>query len=229
MSKRSALIADPPATVKASRTKASRTKASTVQASREEGYVLEYFERFRHVDESNGSNARGGGSQTTPDAQILADLRSFLASVKERVVLDDCLRLRRFLVAYGVSRTFTGLSEEHALKLEPVVAAIRARRAALTEGKALEVVAEVDALTEACVAAGFGRNVSFASKCLNMLGLPVPIFSSEGVAYLVHREHALKSSDRGPGSYAAYHRAWAAEYAAQREAFVPAAARQVGA
>ena len=136
MSKRSAPIADPPATVKASRTKPPLEFAT---ASKEEGYVNEYFERFRNVNERNGSNARGGGSQTITDAQILADLRSFVAGIKERVVLDDCLRLRRFLIAYGVSRTFTGLSEERAMKLEPVVAAIRARRVALTDGKASQI------------------------------------------------------------------------------------------
>jgi hypothetical protein len=128
-----------------------------------------------------------------------------------------CSCLREFLVAYGVSRTFAGLSEEKVERLAPIVAHLRTHALALQamQGEN-EIVSAVDALVDSCLGAGFSRNISFASKALNMLGQPVPIYSTEAHAYL-----ALKGSP----PYATFYNAWMETYSREGAAFEAAAER----
>lgn len=153
---------EPPTTTK-------KSKFATKTANAPESDVAEYLARFRN--EHDGTNARGGGYQTKTDGAIMDGLRGAL---REGVPMPEACRcLKEFISAYGVSRTFPGVTEECTWhRLEPVVTHLRT--ADLHAGDA------VDALADACNAAGFCRNVSFATKCLNMLGREVPIYSSEG-------------------------------------------------
>ncbi len=131
-----------------------------------------------------------------------------------------CMDLRDFIVAYGVHRTFKGLQKNNTAPLAPIVSHIQRRWASgelhRCQSDAAFVVQEVDALADVCKAAGYSRNLSFASKALNMLGLQVPLFSSECVAFLRLPRAA---------SYTVFHAAWSAHYAEQREALESAAAR----
>lgn len=131
-----------------------------------------------------------------------------------------CAQLRAFIVAYGVHRTFKGLQQNNTAPLAPIVRHIQRRWASgelhRQQRDAEFVVREVEALADACKVAGFSRNLSFASKALNMLGLQVPLFSSECLAFL-RLPRAV--------SYAAFHAAWSAQYAVCHEALESAATR----
>jgi hypothetical protein len=159
------------------------------------------------------------------EASVMAALRQ-LAEGKasggsaSSMLQKYCADLRGFIVAYGVHRTFKGLQQNNTAPLAPIVSHIQRRWASRElhrcQSDAAFAVQEVDALADVCKAAGFSRNLSFASKALNMLGLPVPLFSSECVAFLRLPRAA---------SYAAFHAAWSAQYAKHREALETAATR----
>lgn len=194
--------AEPPSTEQASRQRSgSQVPPVTETYAQADAYVCEYLTRFRH-----GTNLRGGGKQERPDAEILDNLCSFMSCLKRQVGESDCRKLREFLTAYGVVRTFRGVSEDSVLCLKPLVEHLQSRRAALQCH--FDLVREVDQVVAACQAAGFNRNISFASKCLCMLGHPAPIYSSEAVAYLKHAGHALKQG----ATYDEFQRAWFAQY-----------------
>ena len=144
------------------------------------------------------------------------NLRSVLDGVSDSE--EACKRLRTFLIAYGVSRTFRGLSADNMRCLKPLVEHLRKKKNPKT---AADVVAQVEGLADACLAAGFGRNMSFASKCLCMLGGHVPIYSSEAVAY-------LGTKKAGPVDYGSFHTTWLAEYEARRVSYEGAAAKLLG-
>ena len=168
--------------------------------------VAQYLERFREHKE-----------QTKPDVLTMEALRHGLR-------LDDmdkaCESLRDFIIAYGVNRTFKGMGAGPRV-FEPVVRHLQARQARLTQLTTTEaIVAEVDALAGACQSAGFNHNVSFASKCLCMMGACVPILSSECVAYL-----GLK---KGIKYKAEYVDAWIDEYERHRPGYEAAAELLMG-
>ena len=125
---------------------------------------------------------RSGGEK-----QVMASLRSLAAGELE-TELESCERLRDFIRAYGVPRTFKGMREDNVLPLAPVVRHLQHRWAELQSlphgDDSTAIIREVDALADVCKAAGFARNTSFASKALNVLGVPLPLFSSECLAYL---------------------------------------------
>ncbi len=125
---------------------------------------------------------RSGGEK-----QVMASLRSLAAGELE-TELESCERLRDFIKAYGVPRTFKGMREDNVLPLAPVVRHLQHRWAELQSlphgDDSTAIIREVDALADVCKAAGFARNTSFASKALNVLGVPLPLFSSECLAYL---------------------------------------------
>ena len=131
-------------------------------------------------------------------------------------------RLRDFIRAYGVPRTFKGMREDNVLPLAPVVRHLQHRWAELQSlphgDDSTAIIREVDALADVCKAAGFARNTSFASKALNMLGVPLPLFSSECLAYLRLPRTA---------SYALFHEAGAAAYEEHRSAYEAASKRQL--
>lgn len=142
---------------------------------------------------------------------------SMLRTISELRDRAACSYLREFLVAYGVSRTFAGLSEEKVERLAPIVTHLQAHTSALQAMQhECEIVFAVEALTDSCQGAGFSKNISFASKALNMLGAPVPIYSSEAHAYL---------GLRGIPPYAVFYKAWMEAYAGEGAAFEAAAER----
>jgi hypothetical protein len=178
--------------------------------------TLEYIERFSARSESSGSNARGGGYQTQTDGMIMAKLRqAVIDSSMHRA--EACSALRSFIIAYGVSRTFAGLREDNAaVKLAPLLSHLRKRWPILQQLEHPDdIVREVDDLTQVCFDAGFNRNISFATKALCMLSLPVPIYSSEGKAY-------LRLSASAP--FKEYQAAWMAKYFEERAEYEAAAA-----
>lgn len=178
-----------------------------------EAYVSGYLNRFRARPEDGLRSERGGGTQKRTDAELMRMLRT-LSEMRGRAA---CACLREFLVAYGVSRTFAGLSEEKVERLAPVATHLRAHASALRAMQdECEIISAVDALVESCRDAGFSNNISFASKALNMLGIPVPIYSTEAHAYL-----ALK---RNP-PYAVFYKAWMEAYVREGSAFEAAAER----
>ena len=81
-------------------------------------------------------------------------------------------------------------------------------------------MAEVEALADACKAAGFGRNLSFASKAINMLGQPAPLFSSECTAFL-----QLKGG--ASGGYDQYCKKWRAAFEVRAIEYRAAATEQL--
>eukprot|EP00966_Prymnesium_polylepis_P038808 900647-Prymnesium_polylepis.1 len=68
--------------------------------------------------------------------------------------------------------------------------------------------------------------MSFASKCVNMLGQRAPIYSSEATAYLKHQGHTLKLGN-ATGGYDAFCRAWYAEYENHRAGYEAAASKHL--
>lgn len=166
-----------------------------------EAEVLKYLGRFRPRSELPGEEA------------LVVLLRGVASG------LHGNSELRQFIIAYGAVRTFAGLRAERLDGLSPITSHLRARWASLrSAGPALpsgQVVQEVDDLAEACRLGGFHRNLSFASKALAMLGLEVPIYSSEGKAFL-----GLPAAV----SYAAFLEAWMRAYEPRRAAYEAAAA-----
>ena len=156
-------------------------------SSTAERHVVQYFRRFRQANDHGSTNGLGGGKQTVPDCQIMTDLLDAVsaavptAKMREAEIRQACTALRTFIVAYGVPRTFPGLSAETVLRLAPVASHLRSRQGSLGSGD-FDAADEVEALAAACKAAGFTYARSFASKAWCMLGVAVPIYSSEGVA-----------------------------------------------
>lgn len=191
-------VASPPAKRRDVRAQTPRKLPAADRSAEED--VLTYVSRFRNTE-----------------ASIMTDLR--LVACGRGASPQCCALLRDFIRAYGVVRCFAGMNERNVAILAPLVRHLQARWPRLQQRlEPSVVVSEVEALADACKAAGFNRNVSFASKALNMLGLPVPIYSSECSAFL---------GLRGP-SYGALHEAWTAEYAGRRRAYEAAAARLIG-
>ena len=185
----------------------------------------EYFSRFRECNERNGRNKRGGGNENVTDAVIMQDLRA----VASGEATDGCRGLWRFCIAYGVNRTFRDMKDamkdpSKLAKLEPIRRHLTARWPELRGlGSTVGVAREVEDLMACCQAAGFGRNPSFASKCLCMLGVPCPIFSSEARAFLRAAEHKLRDDCKEPGEYASFCKAWMCEYDKHRARYEDAA------
>jgi hypothetical protein len=209
--KRSAASPAPPVTVKRPRTK--RAKHTAAEPAEAERLVLTYMRRFR---------ASGEGGRPA-EAEVLCNLCAFGKGLEQGAGATQCAELRKFLVAYGVSRTFRGLSPTSTLCLLPIVRHIQARRGVLLHA---DLACEVEALADACVAAGFSRNISFASKCMCMLGHHVPIYSTEAVAYLKHQGHELRRGT-AEGTFAEFSRAWFVEYGKERAALEAAAKRHL--
>jgi hypothetical protein len=215
----------PPATPDQStfRTPAKRTKraeihhphhaaaAATAAAAAADVDALEYAQRWDKAE-----------------AKVMADLRNLAAGPQPKrgssAEMECCSQLRGFICAYGTARTFRGLRADNVAPLAPIVRHIQRRWASgelpRRQSEPAFVVGEVEALADVCKAAGFARNLSFASKTLNMLGLRVALFSSECVAFL-----------RLPKAvgYGAFHEAWTAEYAKRHEALEAAAAKHAAA
>ena len=145
---------------------------------------------------------------------------------------DDCHRLRDFIKAYGVERNFKGMTSENVVLLLPIVKHLKDgwrvnhdgggndyKGYAGTTLRSLDVtndngshrvIEAVDALVDLCKESKFGRNTSFASKVLNMLGLEVPIYSSECKSFL--RIPSQKS-------YAIFATKWMEEFEQVREIY----------
>ncbi|KAL3929976.1 MAG: hypothetical protein SGPRY_001729 [Prymnesium sp.] len=204
-------LPDTPETVKTSRRRVSTPSE----------YVRQYIDRFRFTEGRLAESSSHGRVPKMGDAEILRDLLTLLEGADDRDASANCAKLRAFVVAYGVSRTFAGLSKKP-LCLQPVVAHLLARKGALQGGN---LVHEVEELADACVQAGFHRNLSFASKCLCMLGHLVPIFSSEAVAYL-RSKGALRHCKAGDG-YEEFYYAWWVEYEKERMLYEASAAHHL--
>lgn len=187
-----------------------------------EAEVLKYLGRFRPRRKLQRELASASASASGEEALVVL-LRGVASGTlngnSEAVGGDGNSELRQFIIAYGAVRTFAGLRADRLDGLSPITSHLRSRWAALrSAGPALPsgqvVVREVDDLAEACILGGFHRNLSFASKALAMLGLEVPIYSSEGKAFL-----GLPAAV----SYGAFFDAWTAAYAPRRAAYEAAA------
>jgi hypothetical protein len=189
----------PPTSPPKAPTKRKRPRASEALEAEADAEVQEYLGRFRGAQQN--------------DAAIMTKLRAVAAGGP-----DGNSGLYEFIKAYGVVRTFAGLRADSVQCLAPIVHHLRSKWPALQCLQPEAAVAHVEALAEACVAAGFHRNTSFASKALNMLGCPVPLYSSEGKAYC-----------RLPASagYCAFMEAWTREYEPRRAAYETAAAARL--
>ena len=196
--------AEPPATVTAS-----RKRAKIAPDSETASEVLEYLQRFRIRNEKNGTNARGGGTQTKTDEAIMTSLMR-ITSGKVKSMEERCVLLREFIMAYGVARCFGGLREDNVKILGPIVKA-------LESSATMPLSESTEALSAACKCK-FGRNPSFVSKVLCMLGRRVPIYSSEGIAFL-----GLKTVK----SYEEFRVAWMAAYEPLRAAYEAEAEKQI--
>jgi hypothetical protein len=163
--------------------------------------VTEYWGRFQASDE-----------------QVMAGLRRVVASAEGESEHQRCQGLRDFIRAYGVPRTFRGMSADNVQCLAPVVRHLRAVWGKGIATSAADLAHEVDVLAAVCKAAGFGRNVSFASKALNMLGWEAPLYSSECLAYL----HLPRNAP-----YAQFLSAWTAAFLPKRHAYKGAARHQL--
>lgn len=215
--------ADAPATVQAKKQRPALSENAAQAQAQAQACVDEYFDRFRNRNERNGTNARGGGTQTVTDATIMQSLRE-LRSLKGP---KAGAALHRFLVAYGVVRTFAGLGKLDApgkyKKLAPLAAKlIEAHK----RHKIHEVL--VAAVMAACKDAGFGTNLSFATKALCMLGNKLPIYSSESVAYLKkfhgHRVDRVASLN----DHYIYYLVWNHAFDEVRSEYIAAARRRLG-
>ena len=198
--------ASPRATLRKKRA-ARLDERKTVCGAGTEAEVLEYLGRFRP--------SSGGDRDAVTDEKLVLLLRGVAAGQH-----GNC-ELRQFIIAYGAVRTFAGLRAEKLDSLSPITGHLQARWASIRASPASvglpssAVVCEVDGLAEACRLAGFHRNLSFASKALAMLGFEIPIYSSEGKAYL-----GLPASV----GYGAFFDAWMDAYGARRAAYEVAAA-----
>lgn len=176
--------------------------------------VLGYLQRWSTEQKTMGKLKSLAAGQIEPRSEGTAAAHQ--ADVDE---LEFCMQMREFITAYGVPRTFKGMRVDNVLPLLPLVTHLQRRWASgeleRQQDGAL-VVLEVEALADVCKAAGYARNLSFASKCLNMLGLRVPLFSSECLAYL--------QLPRTCG-FERFHEAWMGEFSQRREALEAAAVR----
>ena len=156
--------------------------------------VNEYLERF-----SAGEKQRGGTAKNhKPCQELVAQMKEVVSSSG-----PGAARLHEVIVAYGVSRCFSAsscgmkktggpsaqVSDEEQLKrrefmlshLERVVQHLRdawPSYAGLQRGEDGRAAAAVDALVDAIKSEFQKKNLSAASKLLNMLGLELPIYDS---------------------------------------------------
>ena len=131
-------------------TKPKRKQSAAASTHPVAANVLAYVKRFRGGEEK-GKNALGGGSQTKTDRQIHEALIGALVVDEEA-----CRHLREFICAYGVARTFAGLSKDSVQRLSPIITHLKERR------RDASIVEQVDALADATQAAGFHRNLMAA-------------------------------------------------------------------
>ena len=196
-----------------------------------EANVLSYLESFRRTPEdedepetapiSSPSKKQPANGQN--EEQIMRSLRHVVfAEVGTGHFKECCLGLREFIKTCS-PRAFKGMKEDKlAYDLAPIVRHLQERwnSGALscmpTPG---HVALEVEDLADACKNAGFSRSLGFASKALNMLGLPVPPFSA--VAF-----DAL-NLPKGLASYGRYLDAWTTKYAKVRREYEAAAAMHI--
>ena len=199
------IASEAPGTAVKKRKSASRSSTSAhVSPSIAAANVQQYLTRFRKGSSTGGC-----------EAAIMDDLLTVLGDGLSK--REACQRLRKFIASYGVIRTFAGLREDRVDGLQPIVRHLQEHRQELLRLLApADIVIQVEALADACKMAGFNRNLSFATKCLCMLGRPVPIFSSEGKAYL-----RLK----GSATYGDYLAAWFVAYEDVRADYEATAAR----
>lgn len=197
-----------------------------------EAHVLSYLDRFRRAPEDDedepetaptSSPTKKHAANTQNDEQIMRSLRHVVfAEVGTGHFKECCLGLREFIKACS-PRAFKGMKEDKlAYDLAPIVRHLQKRwnSGALscmpTPG---HVALEVEALADACKSAGFSRSLSFSSKALNMLGLPVPPFSDTSAASL--------NLPKGLASYGRYLDAWTTKYAKVRREYEAAAAMHI--
>ena len=208
-----------------------RSRARTVHSTRAHcafdpsalahGCVARYLDRFRSIPD--GKNEFGGGSQEIPDAQIMRQLQRLAKNSGSAA--EQCDDLRVFLISVGVSRCFAGLRKDNAICLQDLLEPLHLSHANLASGRlgmgeadVRRIIQEIGRTTDASRAAGFNRNVSYASKVLCMLGHNVPMYSSEVRAYL--SKHA--GTVRTP-SYSVLVKAWASEFERHGKCYVAAA------
>jgi hypothetical protein len=199
-----------------------------------EAHVLTYLECFRRPVENDwddeappvaaGSSpvaaaAAGAGAQN--EEQMMRSLRRVVFAEVEHF-RECCLGLRKFIKALS-PRAFKGMREDKlAYDLAPIVRHLQERwnnGILLSMTEPAHVAREVESLADACKAAGFSRSLAFASKTLNMLGLPVPPFSESSAAFL--------RLPKGLSSYGRFLDAWTTEYAKVRREYEAAAARHI--
>jgi hypothetical protein len=190
--------------------------ASVAGRQEAEAHVLMYLQRFRWPDEG------GGQAMGLNEEQIMHGLRRVVFAEVHHFK-ECCLGLRQFIKAIG-TRAFKGMREDKlAYDLAPIVRHMQQRwndGALQSMSEPADVTREVEALADACKAAGFSRSLSFASKTLNLLGLPVPLFSSEKSAMFL-------GLPKGLSSYGRFLDAWTTEYAKVRFQYEAAAATHI--
>jgi hypothetical protein len=181
-----------------------------------EAHVLMYLQRFRCPDQD------GGQTMCQNEEHIMLGLHRVVFAEVDHFK-ECCLGLRQFIKAIG-TRAFKGMREDKlAYDLAPIVRHLQQRwndGALHSMSEPADVTREVEALADACKAAGFSRSLGFASKTLNFLGLPVPLFSSEKSAVFL-------GLPKGLSSYGRFLDAWTTEYAKVRCQYEAAAARHI--
>ena len=168
--------------------------------------------RFRHCQRARDPAIK---KDFPAEQEIMLKLRqlAFKSDNNKKQEKSSCSELRDFIKAYGVERNFRGMTADNVLPLLPIVKHIQTLN---SSGEKLDatvdpdsVIREVDALADLCKKEGFARNLSFASKALNMLGHVVPIYSSECKEYL----------DINVSSYGRYLAEWMQEYERHRDVY----------
>ncbi len=180
-----------------------------------EAHVLMYLQRFRWPGED------GGQTMGQNEEQIMLGLHHVVFAEVQHFK-ECCLGLRQFIRAIG-TRVFKGMREDKlAYDLAPIVRHLQQRwndGALHSMSEPADVTREVEALADTCKAAGFSRSLGFASKTLNLLGLPVPLYREACAVFL--------GLPRGMSSYGRFLDAWTTEYAKVRCQYEAAAARHI--
>ena len=186
-----------------------------------QGCVAAYLDRFRNVPK--GKNELGGGMQKKPDSQIIRQLQR-LAKNDGNVAIQ-CDHLNEFTRANGVNRSFTGVAQENTIRLRRLLKPLRQSHANLASGRLgmgeadlKRITQEVNRNVDACSAAGFTRNVSYASKVLCVLGHNAPMYSREVREYLSKHAGTVTTP-----SYGVLVKAWAREFERHGTSYVAAA------
>ena len=219
MPKRRAPDAEP-ATASGKRSRA-RTDGSFDPSALAHGCVARYLDRFRRIPV--GKNDVGGGSQKIPDKQIMRQLQRLAKN--NGAIAIQCDYLKEFLNANGIGRNFKGVNKKKSIGLRRLLEPLRQSHANLASGRLgmgeadlVRITQEVNRNVDACSAAGFSRNVSYASKVLCMLGHNVPMYSSEVKAYLSTYAGTAKTPP-----YGVFVKAWASEFKRHSASYMAAA------